>query len=59
MSYAKNTSAPVIKVSDNNYYCVEAGRVVQGSDAAGAVARRRFGAGQRSTTSRQVRRFTT
>jgi hypothetical protein len=25
MSYAKNTSAPVIKVSDNNYYCVEAG----------------------------------
>ena len=25
MYYAKNTSAPVIKVSDNNYYCVEAG----------------------------------
>ena len=25
MSYARNTSAPVIKVSDNNYYCVEAG----------------------------------
>jgi hypothetical protein len=25
MTYAKNTSAPVIKVSDNNYYCVEAG----------------------------------
>ncbi len=25
MSYAKNTSAPVIRVSDNNYYCVEAG----------------------------------
>jgi hypothetical protein len=25
MSYAKNTSAAVIKVSDNNYYCVEAG----------------------------------
>ena len=25
MQYAKNTSAPVIKVSDNNYYCVEAG----------------------------------
>ena len=25
MSYGKNTSAPVIKVSDNNYYCVEAG----------------------------------
>jgi hypothetical protein len=25
MSYAKNTSAPVVKVSDNNYYCVEAG----------------------------------
>ena len=25
MSYAKNTSVPVIKVSDNNYYCVEAG----------------------------------
>ena len=25
MSYAKNTSAPVIKVSDSNYYCVEAG----------------------------------
>ena len=25
MSYAKNTSAPVIKVSDNTYYCVEAG----------------------------------
>jgi hypothetical protein len=25
MSYAKNTSAAVIKVSDNDYYCVEAG----------------------------------
>jgi hypothetical protein len=25
MNYAKNTSAAVIKVSDNNYYCVEAG----------------------------------
>jgi hypothetical protein len=25
MTYAKNTSAAVIKVSDNNYYCVEAG----------------------------------
>jgi hypothetical protein len=25
MTYAKNTTAPVIKVSDNNYYCVEAG----------------------------------
>jgi hypothetical protein len=25
MTYAKNTSATVIKVSDNNYYCVEAG----------------------------------
>jgi len=25
MSYAKNTSAAVIKVADNNYYCVEAG----------------------------------
>ncbi len=25
MSYAKNTSVPVIKVSDNNYYCVEGG----------------------------------
>jgi hypothetical protein len=25
MTYAKNTSAPVIKASDNNYYCVEAG----------------------------------
>ncbi len=25
MSYAKNTSVPVIKISDNNYYCVEAG----------------------------------
>ena len=25
MEYAKNTSAAVIKVSDNNYYCVEAG----------------------------------
>ena len=25
MTYAKNTSAPIIKVSDNNYYCVEAG----------------------------------
>src|SRR5215831_3166333 len=25
MYYAKNTSAAVIKVSDNNYYCVEAG----------------------------------
>jgi hypothetical protein len=25
MTYAKNTSASVIKVSDNNYYCVEAG----------------------------------
>jgi hypothetical protein len=25
MNYATNTSAPVIKVSDNNYYCVEAG----------------------------------
>jgi hypothetical protein len=25
MTYAKNTSAPVIKVSDNNCYCVEAG----------------------------------
>jgi hypothetical protein len=25
MSYANNTSAAVIKVSDNNYYCVEAG----------------------------------
>jgi hypothetical protein len=25
MSYAKNTSTAVIKVSDNNYYCVEAG----------------------------------
>ncbi len=25
MSYAQNTSAPVIRVSDNNYYCVEAG----------------------------------
>lgn len=25
MQYAKNTSAPVIKVSENNYYCVEAG----------------------------------
>ena len=25
MTYAKNTSVPVIKVSDNNYYCVEAG----------------------------------
>ena len=25
MKYAKNTSVPVIKVSDNNYYCVEAG----------------------------------
>ena len=25
MQYAKNTSAAVIKVSDNNYYCVEAG----------------------------------
>jgi hypothetical protein len=25
MSYAKNTSVPVIKVSDSNYYCVEAG----------------------------------
>ena len=25
MTYAKNTSAPVIKVSDNNYYSVEAG----------------------------------
>ena len=25
MTYANNTSAPVIKVSDNNYYCVEAG----------------------------------
>src|SRR5262249_20641774 len=25
MSYAKNTSAAVIKVSDNSYYCVEAG----------------------------------
>ncbi len=25
MSYAQNTSSPVIKVSDNNYYCVEAG----------------------------------
>lgn len=25
MQYAKNTSAAVIKLSDNNYYCVEAG----------------------------------
>jgi hypothetical protein len=25
MTYAKNTSAAVVKVSDNNYYCVEAG----------------------------------
>jgi len=25
MSYAQNTSSPVIKVSDKNYYCVEAG----------------------------------
>ncbi len=25
MRYATNTTAPVIKVSDNNYYCVEAG----------------------------------
>jgi len=25
MTYAKNTSAPVIKVADSNYYCVEAG----------------------------------
>ena len=25
MSYAKNTSASVVKVSDNDYYCVEAG----------------------------------
>ncbi len=25
MTYATNTTAPVIKVSDNNYYCVEAG----------------------------------
>jgi hypothetical protein len=25
MTYAKNTSVPVIKVSDSNYYCVEAG----------------------------------
>jgi hypothetical protein len=25
MSYAQNTSSPVIKGSDNNYYCVEAG----------------------------------
>ncbi len=25
MSYAKNTSVPVIRVSDSNYYCVEAG----------------------------------
>jgi hypothetical protein len=25
MQYAKNTSAAVIKVSDNNYYCLEAG----------------------------------
>ncbi len=25
MYYARNTSVPVIKVSDNNYYCVEAG----------------------------------
>ena len=25
MSYAKNTSAPVIKLSDNGYFCVEAG----------------------------------
>jgi hypothetical protein len=25
MTYAKNTSTAVIKVSDNNYYCVEAG----------------------------------
>jgi hypothetical protein len=25
MKYAKNTTVPVIKVSDNNYYCVEGG----------------------------------
>ena len=25
MTYSKNTSAPVIKVADSNYYCVEAG----------------------------------
>jgi hypothetical protein len=25
MNYAQNTSSPVIKLSDNNYYCVEAG----------------------------------
>ena len=35
MSYAKNTSAAVIKVSDDNYYSVEAGVWFKGSSPAG------------------------
>jgi hypothetical protein len=35
MSYAQNTSSPVIKVSDNNYYCVEAGVWFKGSTPQG------------------------
>jgi hypothetical protein len=35
MSYAKNTSTAVIKVSDNNYYCVEAGVWFKGSSPQG------------------------
>ena len=35
MSYAKNTSAAVIKMSDDNYYCVEAGVWFKGSSAQG------------------------
>ena len=35
MSYAQNTSSPVIEVSDNNYYCVEAGVWFKGSTPQG------------------------
>ena len=58
MSYAKNTSVPVIKVSDNNYYCVEAGVWFKGPTPQGPwrvadTVPRRF------TLSRRARRSTT
>ena len=37
MTYAKNTSAPVIKVSTISYYCVEAGVWFKAPYAAGAL----------------------
>ncbi len=46
MFYAKNTTAPVIKLSETKYYCVEAGVWFKASCASGAVEYRRHRTGR-------------